>query len=148
MRPARASAWYPGEELQRTCNHGTTLHPGVRAGRGRLREESRRLRGHRVVGCDGDRVKIFPVIALALIVVGALVAGCSSSGASGHAGTSASTPSSAPPIAAGARPCAYLTASEVHEFGDHVSYPGKPGDQDYGPTCDYGGAVFTLIKPA
>lgn len=29
-----------------------------------------------------------------------------------------------------------------------MSYPGKPGDQDYGPTCDYGGAVFTLIKPA
>ena len=87
-------------------------------------------------------MKILPNLALVLLAVAALVAGCSSSGGSRQAGTTASA---APPIAAGAPVCAYLAPSDVHRFGDHVSYPGKPGHQDYGRTCDYGGAVFTLI---
>lgn len=42
--------------------------------------------------------------------------------------------------------CDYLTSSEVRLFGTNVSYPGKQTHEDFGPSCDYGGAVFTLVK--
>jgi hypothetical protein len=90
-------------------------------------------------------VKIFSTVAAAALTACVLLGGCSSSGTAGHGGTSAA---SASPIASGAPACAYLSESDVHQFGEHVSFPGKPGRQDYGATCDYGGAVFTLIAPA
>jgi hypothetical protein len=91
-------------------------------------------------------MRVCSLIVVAACAAAALVSGCSSSGSAGASG--ASPTRSAPPIAAPAGPCAFLTPDEVHEFGDHVSYPGRPGHQDYGPTCDYGGAVFTLIDRA
>jgi hypothetical protein len=84
-----------------------------------------------------------------IVVVAALASGCSSSGGTGGpaAPPSAGSPSSAGPIAAGAGVCDYLTPADVHGFGQNVSYPGKRGhDYDFGPSCDYGGAVFTLVE--
>jgi hypothetical protein len=73
------------------------------------------------------------------------LAGCSSSGGGG--GTAPATQQSAAPIAPGAAVCDYLTASEVHAFGSNVSYPGKQTHGDsFGPACDYGDAVFTLVE--
>jgi hypothetical protein len=72
------------------------------------------------------------------------LAGCSSS--AGGGGAAPATQQSAAPIPAGAAVCDYLTASDVQEFGTSVSYPGKQTHDDaFGPSCDYGGAVFTLV---
>lgn len=80
-----------------------------------------------------------------LIVLSCLVlAACSSSAGR----TPSAPPSSAPPVAAGSGPCAYVSAAAVQAFGDSANYPGKVEHElDFGPSCDYGGAVFTLVSP-
>lgn len=80
-----------------------------------------------------------------------LVAGCSSSvsgngSGTGSGATAPTTPSAGASIPAGAGVCDYLTSSEVQQFGPDVSYPGKQTHEDFGPSCDYGGAVFTLVE--
>jgi hypothetical protein len=75
-----------------------------------------------------------------------LIAGCSSSGGGRSRASSTSAAPSAVPIGADAGACDYLTAADVQQFGPDVSYPGKRTSGDsFGPSCDYGGAVFTLV---
>lgn len=87
------------------------------------------------------------VLLCCVVVLTLALAGCSSSGGGGSAGSGPRTSAqpSAAPIAAGAGVCDYLTSAEVHEFGPNVSFPGKKQRGDFGPSCDYGGAAFTLV---
>jgi hypothetical protein len=62
---------------------------------------------------------------------------------------SAAPPTFAPVVAAGAGPCAYVTEAAAHQLGPHTTYPGstQPHELDFGPSCDYGSAIFTLFSP-
>ena len=89
--------------------------------------------------------------ALAVVVAAGALAACSSSpGASTDAAApNTSVPAtSAAPVEAGAGVCDYLTRSDVTPYGDQVFFPGrKTHDWDYGPSCDYGAVVFSLVDP-
>lgn len=76
-----------------------------------------------------------------------VLASCgSSTGGRGSSGSASAPPESAAPVAAGSGPCAYITAQAAQHFGDQVKYPGTSEKElDFGPSCDYGIAVFTLV---
>lgn len=87
-------------------------------------------------------------VAVALAAV--TVAACSSSTSGSPSSTTPASagPSAAAPVAAGAGPCAYIPASAAKQFGDHTTFPGtRQQELDFGPSCDYGSAVFTLVTP-
>jgi hypothetical protein len=87
--------------------------------------------------------------ALRLVLVALFAVTVSACGSSGGGTTSPRTtaaPESAAPVAAGAGPCAYVTAQAAQHFGSQVKYPGTQQQElDFGPSCDYGIAVFTLV---
>jgi hypothetical protein len=87
--------------------------------------------------------RVLRIVLVVLFVV--TVSACSSSGGTASPGTT-SAPESAAPLAAGAGPCAYITAQAAQHFGSQVKYPGtREQELDFGPSCDYGIAVFTLV---